>query len=922
MAKTHNIWTGFRAGELSPALDGQIEFDKYFQGCKILENFIPTVQGPAFNRPGFRYIASAKNSDKHCRLVPFEYSTEQAYMLEFGEEYIRFYMNQGQIQSVDSYTKLLLSCNGNLYSTSFIDDGVTGHTVTAIGDIRVYDLTKKFGSGAAQLAGTDGYLRVPDHNDFDFSGGQFTIDMWVYCLATGEKCFYFQQTDANNYIALVTNNSIVTGNPIGFTFQIVTGGDSKILMSNSGASLLNRWVHVAVVENVDNWYLFQDGVLVDTQISTDRALNYTGAQVYIGSYNGTSDFFNGYLDEIRISKGVARWISGFTPPINEYLVTEGVPYAKTTTYTETELPELQFAQSADVLFIVHPNHAPAKLSRTGHVNWTLEDVVFIKKYYPSSANISSDFDNFTAANCVDENVGTKAWDNATDIAATTLTMVCSGSKTIELLKIAIYIKDAALGSIFDIEYFDATWKKAYTGWDLTGEGIGWSEIQWDSVGAWTQWRLYKTNGASAGGNVMEIEFYEVGNPAAWTATNYPSCICFFEERLWMANDQTLWASKSADFYNLSMGTNDDDALEYTIGSNQVNKIQWLSSGKILIVGTSGGEYKISASSLDEAITPLNVRIVRQSSYGSAYHECIPVGAVTLFITKSRRKIREFTYSFENDTYVSPDMITLAIHLTRNANITYMAYQQDPNSCIWCIRNDGTLLGFTYLRLEGITAWHRHVTDGTFESVACIPNTIGKGYDEVWVVINRTIEGSTVRYLEMMEKDYEDTTLNSMENFFVDSGLSYNGVPSTVFSGLDHLEGKTVSVLADGVVQTSKVVESGAITLDTEASIVHAGLPYTSTLQTMRIERVDRTGTSQGRIKRINQCVLRLYNTKQFKYGQTPDGTLKEVILDSLFSGDYEVDLATGWDREGHIAIINNQPLPITVVAIIPEVEVN
>lgn len=818
MPTSHVIWQGFRSGELTPRLDGNINFEKYYQGCKALENFIPTLQGPAHNRPGFRYIASAKYSDRKCRLIPFEFSTEQAYILEFGHQYIRFFMNQGQIMSA------------------------------------------------------------------------------------------------------------------------------------------------------------------------------------------------------------------------------GVPYEIATPYTESELPELQFVQSADMLFIVHPNHFPKRLSRTGHTSWILEDIPFIKRYFPSVGMLKGDFDTYslgiekvkngsfdadvnwakgagwaisggvaskvatttetlsqntdevagetykvtyrltktagtgitvsigdvsgtqrttdglyteyiTATGggdltftptsdfegtiddvsvkkatlqgyeyCIDNDLGTVGYNNDTDGVGSYLEIDAGSGKTIELLKIILEISKSALSAVYDVEYFDDTWKKAVTGWNLSDKGLGPAEKGWASVGAWQRWRLYKANAAQAGGDVTEVEFYIKGNPSAWVTGKYPSSITFFEDRLWLAYLQTVWASKSGDYFNLSLGVNDDDAMEYTISSSQVNKIHWLSSGKVLAIGTASDIYKAAASTLHEAITPLNLKIVSEVSFkGADYKEAINIDGISLYLSRTKRQLREFTYSFEDDGYVAPDMTILAEHLFRDS-IVSMCYQPEPFCCLWLVRNDGVLLGFTYSRLEKILAWHKHTTDGQFENVAVIYGL--NGLYELWAVVKRTIGGTVKRYIELLEDPFDDTTLNSNECFFVDSGLTYNGPPTTTISGLGHLEGKTVAVLATGVVQTSKTVSGGSITLDNAASRVIAGLPYTSTLQTMRVEREDIKGTSQGRKKRINQIVFRLYKAKQFKYGSSPTGEFKEKIFDAMFSGDWEADQVLGFDREGYVCVRVDKPLPATIVALILEVEVN
>lgn len=602
----------------------------------------------------------------------------------------------------------------------------------------------------------------------------------------------------------------------------------------------------------------------------------------------------------------------------------GNPYEVVTTYTETELTELQFVQSNDVLFIVHKNHLPAKLSRTGHTSWTLTNISFIKQYFPSTSMLTtSGFDNFNATYCSDEKYSTKAWDNNTDGVSEWMQIDTGVDNKKEFTRIELYIEGAALNASYAIQYYNdltSLWVNAALDWNLSIEPLGWVKKEWDSVGAWSKWRLYKTNAAATGGDVMEVEFYELGIPKEWGTGKYPSAVTFFEQRLWLAYEQTVWASKSGDFYNFTMGINANHAMEYTLAAQQVNKIQWFASGKILAIGTAGGEYKVSASALDDAITPLNLRIVKQSSIGSDYREPIPIADIVLYLQRSKKKIREFTYNTLEEKYSSPDMTVLARHLFLS-DVKYMMYQQEPFSILWCIMADGVLLGFTYQRLEGITAWHQHITDGAFGSGAC---SYGKnGNNMLWVAVNRQIGGITKKHIEFLEEPYDGNDINNDDGcFFVDSGLTYNGQATTLVSGLGHLEGKQVAILANGFVKELQTVVDGQVTLDAPATIVHVGLPYTSILQTMRIEMQDAEGTSQGRKKRINQCVFRLYKTKQFKYSTTPTSHAKEVVFDSLFTGDKEVDFFTGWDREGYVTIINDKPLPVGIVAIIAEVGVS
>ena len=197
-------------------------------------------------------------------------------------------------------------------------------------------------------------------------------------------------------------------------------------------------------------------------------------------------------------------------------------------------------------------------------------------------------------------------------------------------------------------------------------------------------------------------------------TGHPSCVSFFEQRLVFAGTtdepQTLYFSKSGDYENMTTGTNADDAMVYTIASNQVNKIRYLKSVRTLLIGTTGGEFSVSADGTDAAVTPTNVTIKRQSSFGAANVDAQPAGNAALFLQRAKRKIRELAYNFDSDGYVAPDLTILNETVT-DSGINEMAYQQAPDSILWCVRDDGVLAGLTYQRTDNVVAWHRHILGG-------------------------------------------------------------------------------------------------------------------------------------------------------------------------------------------------------------------
>ena len=661
MPRTTLALTSFVSGEFSAKLDGRTDFQKYSTGAKTLQNFLIHPQGAATRRVGTQFIAEVKSSAAKTRLIPFEFSTIQTYVLEFGNQYMRVYKDQGQVQS---------------------------------------------------------------------GGSAFEIS---------------------------------------------------------------------------------------------------------------------------------------------------------TPYLTAELFQLKFAQSADIMYICHPNHAARKLARTGHTSWTLTEI------------------DFTDGPYLEENS-----------SSTTLTPSgTSGSVTITASANTFVATD--VGRLVSF----SNGRAKITNFSSATSVTATTQDDFDNTNAVTNWKL----GAFSG------------------TTGHPSCVSFFEQRLVFAGTtaepQTLYFSKSGDYENMTSGTNADDAMIYTIASNQVNKVRYLKAQRTLIVGTTGGEFTISADGTDAAITPTNIVIKKQSSYGTAEVDAIAAGNAILFLQKAKRKIRELSYNFDVDGYVAPDL-TILNDIVTKSGINYMAYQQEPDSILWCVRDDGVFAGLTYQRSENVIAWHRHKLGGTFgtgasatgygvvESVATISGELTE--DELYVIVKRTINGATKRYIEVFAPfDFDETT--STDFRFLDSHLTYSGSSTTTLSGLSHLEGQVVSVLADGSTHADKQVSSGSITLDRSVTSAVVGLKYDSVLQTMRVEGGAAQGTSQGKIKRISKVVLRLFETVGAKVG--PSLTDLETVpfrttsspmgqpVSTLIAGDKQVEFRDDFNSDGFIFVKQDQPLPLTVLAIYP-----
>jgi len=773
MARVAAQLTNFTGGELSPRLDGRNDLAKYSSGCATLENLVIYPHGSAARRPGTNFVAAVKDSTKKTRLIPFEFSTTQTYMLEFGDQYIRFYKDNG---------------------------------------------------------------------------------------------------------------------------QILSGGSA---------------------------------------------------------------------------------------------------YEISTPYLEAELFDLKFAQSADIMYICHPNHEVEKLSRTGHTSWSLTDVDFTKGPFLDA--------NTTTTTLTPSAAGT----GSRTITASAVTGINGGS--------GFLATDVGR----QIHFND-------------GYGV---------ITAITSTTVVTANITTAFANANAITNWFLG--AFSDTTGHPSCVTFFEQRLVFAatlnNPQTVYFSKSGDYENMDANLGgtiaDDDAIIYTIASNQVNAIRFMTATRTLIIGTAGGEFVVSGGGTDSAITPTNILIKKQSNHGAANIDAIAVGNATLFLQRARRKIRELAYNFDVDGYVAPDMTILAEHITEGG-LTQVAYQQEPNQIVYATREDGELVGLTYQREQQVTAWHRHIFGGRFgiatitvsdyanianktkitltksdgttvdfesttgtagtnqfktetnnnttatnlknainahanftatvssavvtitetaheatgyltiksfdktrltstsegkavaESVAVIP-TDDKEY-QTYVIIKRTVNGATKRYVEYLnELDFDEADNTSFN--FLDSALSYSGSAVTNLSGLSHLEGQVVSILADGATHPNKTVSSGAVTLDRSAKDVKIGLAFTSLLQTMRLDAGSQDGTSQGKTKRIYDITVRMFETIGIEVGpnlddmeRIPFRTSANLMDEGIppFTGDKEVEFRGNYETDGFIFVRQTQPLPFTILSLYPRLVTN
>ena len=577
-------------------------------------------------------------------------------------------------------------------------------------------------------------------------------------------------------------------------------------------------------------------------------------------------------------------------------------YTVATPYASFQVPNLRFVQSADVMYLVHPGHAPRRLSRTADDNWSLDTVTFA----PSIAA-------------------------PTGVAATAAVGTGSITYSYRVTAVAAETGEESLPSAV-----------AAVANNLETASSR-NQVTWSAVSGASSYNVYKSDLNVFGfiGEAFTNQFQDENiledvtdtppqarNPFSG-ADDYPSAVTFYEQRLVFANTnnnpQTIWMSNSANFenFNVSSPTKDDDAVTVSIYAREVNAVRHLVPLDDLIAFTSSVEWRLAGASDPGFITPSSVERRPQSYWGSADVPPLVIGNTILFVQDKGSKVRDFGYSFETDGYQGNDLSILANHLFEGHTVRDWAYAKVPHSVVWVVRDDGVLLSFTYQREHQVWAWARHDTDGAFEGVTAISEG---DEDAVYVVVRRTLEGRVARTVERLHSrfftDIEDA-------FFVDSGLTYDGSATRTLGGLWHLEGLEVVALANGHVVRGLTVANGQVTFDFDVTKAHVGLPYTSDIQTLPVDLGSREGTVQGRRKRLSRVVLRVEKSRGIFVGPSSDRLTEykqrtnEPWGDPIapMTGDIEVPILPQWETDGDLWIQQRDPLPLTLLAAMPEVSI-
>jgi len=631
------------------------------------------------------------------------------------------------------------------------------------------------------------------------------------------------------------------------------------------------------------------------------------------------------------------------------LLDGGAPFEIASPWTNFDPFLLRWAQSGDTIRFVHPDFPPQILSRFGDTNWTIEPIDFQGgPFLPLDSSgitlqvVGGDVNSTVTLQASGpifepDHVGSlwrlgdptgvipeQTWEPGLAINASGR-VVFNGNA----------YRAQAAGTTGNIAPTHTTGTISDGGVDFTFDHNGFTPVEITAVNSPTE-AIADKRGPATG----RIPFRMVTTPTsfwqegAWSdVRGYPRAISIFEQRVVYADsgEPTLRYSRTGDFDNFSppglvQDTLADDPIDGTLDSGQETQILWMVSRDSLLVGTSGGPWAIRSSS-GGPVTPNDIRARRVASTRAGDIDALFVRSSVLFAARGKEKVHELVFNFDIDNFDTPDLSKLADHIL-TSGIKQMAYQQEPESVIWSCLQNGSLVSLSYDKVESVVAWARHPMPGrSVESVMTIPGSRSvnnEQNDEVWLVVN---DGGQ-RRVEIMEPIWRGTDYGELfeDAYFVDSGARYDGAPATTVTGLGHLEGETVNILADRVPQPQQTVVGGSIAIASPASKIFVGRPIRSFFESVKIEGGSEKGTAIGKKRVISETEISLLDSCEVFVGTdlTDLAPVESYSTDGLLlTGDYRVNFCHDWeeDRDPRILVETTGACPLTVLAIAPRIRV-
>jgi len=862
----HHLQSSFAGGEISPSLLARVDSVAYNTWLKKARNFFVHPQGGASNRPGTLYMGTAKKTK--CRLVPFVPGENEAYVLEMGEKYLRVFTSAGQV----------LDSNSQAYELE---------TPYTLDEVRALQYTQ-YDQTLFLTQSNHPPMRLVRQDTGVFSLEEVPVAYGPFCAAN---------QNAEHRVRVVQSQQEVETDGVRATLSVLPLIDNRYIVYaffNGNRFFVGHGygLDVSALANQFNETYGSQGL---TAYNLGGLLKIESPQATGGDWNGATLVLEYHENFLRPSDlTVSQTLTGGA---NAGTIEEG---------------ETQYILESDFdLFL--PSHEGGLFSLTHGVESQYENGTLGYESTSSSILTSSDWTLHT----------TGVWTG-------TLVVEKSGDMGESWQIVNHFTReegDENLSVFGELEDLGGLYYVRVRSLQITGEAV--YNL---SSKAFVQEGIVKID-QFINARKAAVTIKRPYSSSEWTSdwaegsfsdkNGYPSCVFFYQDRLGLAGThteaQTLWFSKTGDYSNFGHSRStlaDDDSISINLSGKKLNAIRSVAVAGKLLVFTAGSEWSISC---DGALTPYNISVQEQGERGAGAAAPVMIGHRALFVQARGGVLRDFYYDYTATAYTGTDLTLCAKHLFFNQEIQEICYQQEPDNLVWCVLSNGILATLTYMAEQGVCAWTHQDTQGYFRSVCTIPC---RGYDEVWLAVERDGQYLIEKLSRRLVSD------EPADQVFLDACVSAKSDTAfTEVTGLNHLEGKSVQILADGNTLPQQKVQNGKITLPRAMNCVQVGLKYSAELHFLPVAYEQSNGTAVDRKRRVVSVTVKMLDSRGGKVGLS--GEPKEEILQrttepfntpiGLKTSDYVIALSGMHALAPVLELEQSDPLPLTVLGLVAKV---
>lgn len=927
------VQASFNAGEWAPSLYARVDITKYKSAAALMENFFIDYRGGASTRAGSRYILQVYKGAYPARMIPFQASFNIGYALEFGQNYIRFYYQGSPIletgHAITGATRAnpcVITAAGHGLSIGdwVYISGVNGMTQL---NGRYFDVIGVAGANVtlARLDGTG--LNSTGYGVWS-SGG--TIQR-IYTLASpyaGADLAILKFAQIQNQMVLchpdyppnlLTLVSAANWTITSIVFQSTAQAPTGVTVSTTLPA--GAVTYSYVVTSID----------ASGAESTPSAVATLASHVDIRTNNGTNQVswspapgavaYNVYESSVSyfgvLPAGTVRGYIGYS------LGTEFIDSNIAANFTETPPVAYNPFTGSGVAYVT----------------------VAVSGTYTSVPTVS--FSGGTPSI-----IGTAAAVLGV-LATPTITAGGAGFVVGETINfgnnLVLTVTTVAAGVI-------TAWSIANPGYITSGSVPANPIAQVSTSGAGTgatataSWGVIQVLVLTAGAGYLMAPsvIFSSGtvNATAFlglTSTGNPSVPSFFQQRLVLAGPPgspgTFYMSQPGSYfnYNVTNPVRSDNSITETLSSTVLESIKFIvSSTSGMLIGTDKAMWLVNGGSSGSAVTPTAIVATRQSATGANDVPPIVANYDVLYVSDKGSSVRDLAYNIYFNVFTGTDISITASHLFFGYELTEWAWAESPFYVVWAVRSDGVMLTLTFLKEQEFVGWAHQITNGLYKSVCAVTEatTYAGNVDAVYTIVQRTVNGNTVQYVERIADRVFPNGLSSA--WCVDAGIQYSGPPANTFTGAEHLGGQTVTGLADGSIITPFVMPASGIFQLPDYPATHStvtlGLAFTAKLQTMAIDT--NKDPIQGKLKKIPHVDVRVNQTVGLSIGSSfntlvamkdlVDGNVSSMatglgtqVTSGLISGDARTFLDPTYNVFGQFCLQQSNPYPATVLGVFP-----